>query len=92
MPAVFKCNTKPEKIVLAATAATILSVIFDQKKKRLSGSKKYKNFPSRFIKNYKLADSLLSRTLAKELESRKEHFKDKKLDEMTIENGEFIDI
>ncbi len=92
MPVVFKCNTKPEKIVLAATAATILSVVFDQKKKKLRGSKRYKNFPARLVKNYKLADSLLSKTLAKEMEAKKEHFKDKKLDEMTIENGEFIDI
>lgn len=92
MPAVFKCNTKPEKMVLAATAAAILSIVFDQKKKKLRGSKKYQNFPARLIKNYKLADSLLSRTLAKELESKKEHFRDEKLDKMTIENGEFIDI
>ena len=92
MPVVFKCNTKPEKMVLAATLATILSVVFDQKKKKLRGSKKYRKFPQRMIKNYKLADSILGKTLAKDLDEKAQHFKDKKLEEMTIENGEFIDI
>ena len=92
MPFVFKCNTKPEKFVIAATAATVLSVIFDERKKKLRGSKKYRNFPKRMIKNYKLADSLLKKTIAKDIYDKSEHFKDKKLDELTIENGEFIDI
>ena len=78
--------------VLAATLATILSVVFDQKKKKLRGSKKYRNFPQRMIKNYKLADSILGKTLTKDLDEKAQHFKDKKLEEMTIENGEFIDI
>ena len=91
MPVTFKCSSKSEKIVIAATLATVLSVIFDEKKKKLRGSKKYRNFPKRIIKNYKLADSLLNRTIAKGL-NLNEHFKDKQLDEMEIVNGEFIDI
>lgn len=90
MPFVFKCNTTPEKMVIAATAATVLSVIFDERKKKLRGSKKYRSIPKRLIKNYKLADSLLKKTLAKELEAKGERFKDEKLDKLTIENGEFI--
>ena len=86
----FKFSTKPEKAVAAAAAACILSIIFDGKKKKLRGSKKYKNFPKRFARNYKLVDSLLMKTIAKDIKEKQ--FKDKKLEAMTIENGEFVDL
>lgn len=86
----FKCNTKPEKGVVAATIACILSIIFSESRKKQRGSKKYRSFPKRFVKYYKLADDLLSRTVAKDIKNTQ--FKDKKLEALTIENGEFIDI
>lgn len=94
----FKTNSKPEKLITAATMAVVLSIIFDGKKKKLKNPEKYKNFPKRVVKYYKLSDKLLTKTAAKELEAEvKRHaemgeFKDKKLDDMVIENGEFIDI
>ncbi len=88
----FRVNTKPEKAIISAAAALMLSIVFDGKKKKMRGSKKYRSFPKRIVKNYKLVDGLLKKTAAKELYSNNEHFKDPKLDAMTIENGEFIDI
>lgn len=94
----FKVNSKPEKIVTAATMAVVLSIIFDGKKKKLKHPEKYKSFPKRVLKYYKLSDSLMKKTVAKDLEKKlkeeadKEHFKDPKLDALEIENGEFIDI
>lgn len=94
----FKLNSKPEKLVTAATMAVVLSIIFDEKKKKFNKPEKYKSFPKRVAKYYKLSDSLLTKTAAKELEAELKRqaemgvFKDKKLDAMVIENGEFIDI
>ena len=90
MGMVFKFSTKPEKAVAAATAAVVLSVIFDEHKKKLRGSKKYNNFPKRVIKNYKRVDELLKKTVAKELYDENARFKDEKLRKLTIENGETI--
>lgn len=94
----FKVNSKPEKIVTAATAAVVLSILFDGKKKKLKHPEKYKSFPMRVLKYYKLSDSIMKKTVAKDLEKRlkeeadKEHFKDPVLENLEIENGEFIDI
>ena len=90
MPMVFKFSSKPEKMVAAATAAFVLSVIFDEHKKKLRGSKKYNSFPKRIVKNYKMVDGLLKKTVAKELYDETVHFKDEKLEALTIENGETI--
>ena len=92
MPATFKVNSKPEKVIINATAAIVLSLIFDQHKKKMRGSKRYKNFPARVKKNYKLVDSLMKKTVAKSVYSEAAKYKDEKLANMTIENGEFIDI
>lgn len=88
----FKIGSKPEKTVIAATAAVVLSIIFDQHKKKMRGSKKYKNFPKRVVSYYKLVDSLLRKTAAKALYDDKEHFVDEQLEKLTIENAEVIDI
>lgn len=90
MPVKFKFSTKPEKTIAAATAAIVLSIIFDEHKKKLRGSKKYNNFPKRVIKNYKKMDDLMKNTVAKELYDEAAQFNDEQLKKLTIENGEFI--
>ncbi|MBR4555570.1 MAG: hypothetical protein IKO27_08290 [Ruminococcus sp.] len=92
MPVKFKFSTKPEKIIAAATAAIALSLIFDQSKLKAKGSKKYCKFPKRVINNYKKIDGALKKTLAKDLYDQTEHFNSEMLENLTIENGEFIDI
>ena len=87
-----KFSSKPEKVIAAATAAVVLSIIFDESKKKQRGSKKYNNFPKRVVKNYKRVDDILKKTLAKDLYDETVHFNDEKLENLTIENGEFIDI
>lgn len=90
MGMVFKFSSKPEKVIAAVTAAVVLSIIFDDHKRRERGSKRYKSFPKRVRKNYTRVDEILKKTLAKELYDGKEHFNDEVLENLTIENGEFI--
>ena len=90
MGIVFKFSSKPEKVIAAATAAFVLSIVFDDHKRKEKGSKKYQNFPKRMKKNYDRVDSILKKTLAKELYDGKVHYKDEKLEALTIENGETI--
>ena len=92
MPVKFKFSTKPEKTIAAAAVAVALSILFDEHKKKLRGSKKYRNFPTRVIDNYKKIDGLMKKTVAKDLYDQVEHFNDEKLEKLTIENGEFIEL
>ena len=88
----FKVNSKPEKIVTAATAAVVLSILFDGKKKKLKHPEKYKNFFQRTKRNYKICGSLLDKTIAKDLAKNVEHYNSDVLENLEIEKGEFIDL
>ncbi len=88
-----KLNTKPEKITATIALSAASAIIFDQKKKKIKHPKKYQNFLQRTIKNYKIIDALLTKTIAKDTSKKaKEQFKSKSLNSLEIENGEFIDI
>lgn len=88
-----KIGSKPEKTVIAATAAVVLAIFFDGQKKKIKHPEKYKNFPKRVASNYKLIDAALKKTVAKDLYKKtKEHYKSPVLENLEIENGEFIDI
>lgn len=89
----FKLNTKPEKIAATIALSTAGAIIFDQKKKKIKHPEKYQNLLQRTIKNYKIIDALLTKTIAKNTSKKaKEQFKSKSLNNLEIENGEFIDI
>ncbi|MBR1764607.1 MAG: hypothetical protein IJ746_04360 [Ruminococcus sp.] len=87
-----KISSKPEKLIIAATISVVLSIIFDEQKKKIKRPQKYNNFPKRVKKNYQLVDKLLKKTLAKELYDTAVHYNDPVLEGLTIENGEFIDL
>lgn len=88
-----KVNTKPEKIAVAAALSAACALIFNEKKKKIKHPKKYHNIIQRTIRNYKLFDVILTKTIAKETAQKtKEQFKDKSLNNLEIENGEFIEI
>lgn len=80
-------NTKPEKVVTAATLSAIGAILFH---------KKGKSFFKSVNKNYKIIDRALSMTVAKDI-AQKEKAKAEeelktKLKDMHIEEAEFIDI
>lgn len=87
-----RISSKPEKLVIAATASVVLSIIFDEHKKKIKRPQKYRSFPKRVKKNYQLVDKLLKKTLAKELYDTTVHYSDPVLENLEIENGEFIDL
>lgn len=88
-----KLNTKPEKIAVVTALSTACALIFDQKKKKIKHPEKYRNIIQRTIRNYKLFDVILTKTIAKETAQKtKEQFKDNTLNNLEIENGEFIEI
>ena len=88
----FKLNSKPEKIIMATALSVAGAIIFDEKKKKLKHPEKYHNFFQRTKKNYKIADSLLSKTVAKDIVKKKATYNSDVLNNLTIEKGEFIDI
>lgn len=88
----FRFSSKPEKVIAAATASVVLAIIFDEQKKKIKRPQKYNSFPKRVKKNYQLVDKLLRKTLAKDLYDTTVHYNDPVLENLEIENGEFIDI
>ena len=85
-------SSKPEKVVMTMALSVAGALVFDQKKRRENGSSKYQNFFKRVKKNYKIADSLLAKTVAKDLKENVQSFDSEVLNNLTIQNGEFIDI
>lgn len=85
-------SSKPEKVVMAMALSVAGALIFDQKKRREKGSAKYQNFFKRVKKNYKIADSMLAKTVAKDLKENVQSFDSDVLNNLTIQKGEFIDI
>lgn len=85
-------SSKPEKVVMAMALSVAGALIFDQKKRREKGSPKYQNFFKRVKKNYKIADSMLAKTVAKDLKENVQSFDSDVLNNLTIQKGEFIDI
>ncbi len=62
----FEISSNAEKIIAAATVSVVMAIIFDgKKKKNRSGKNKSQSFPDRIIKNYRITDSILSKTIAK---------------------------
>lgn len=62
-------NTKPEKVIMAASLSTAMAImtISSKKKKGLFGRKKRPNFVQRAKKYYVTADKLLTATVAKKV-------------------------
>ena len=87
-----KLSSKPEKVVMATALSVAGAILFDQKKRKQKGSSKYQNFAQRVKKNYKFTNSLLDKTIAKDIKKQVETFDSDVLNNLTIEKGEFIDI
>lgn len=88
----FKFSSKPEKTIVALTASVVLAILFDGKRKKEKHPEKYKSFPLRTAAYYRKIDDLLKRTLARDLYRRQEYYNSPVLENMKIENGEFIDL
>lgn len=89
----FKLNSKPEKIISVVALSLAGAIIFDEKKKKEKHPEKYRNIFKRTKRNYRFVDTLISKTLAKDLEKKaKNQFKSKSLQDLEITKGEFIDI
>ncbi len=80
-------------MILALSASVALAILFDEKKRKERNSPKYRSFPKRVAAHYKTVDSLMKKTVAKELyKETKEKYQSDLLNDLEIENGEFIDI
>lgn len=67
----FEISSNPEKIIAAATLSVAMAIIFDGKKKKNRGGKRNpQSFPKRVMKNYRIADNLLCKTVAKNTEKK----------------------
>lgn len=89
----YKISSNPEKIIATAALSVAGAILFDQKKKKIKHPEKYRNFFQRTAHNYKIVDSALNKTLAKDLHKKvQETYKSDVLNNLTIENGEFIDL
>ncbi|MDO4944126.1 MAG: hypothetical protein Q4E74_02880 [Ruminococcus sp.] len=67
----FEISSKPEKIIAAATASVVMAILFDGKRKKNQRVKgKSQSFPQRVMKNYRIADNLLCKTVAKNAEKQ----------------------
>ena len=66
----FEISSNPEKIIAAATLSVVMAILFDGKKKKRGGKKNQLNFPKRVMKNYRIADNLLCKTVAKNTEKK----------------------
>lgn len=89
----FKLSTKPEKIVAASALSLAAAIIFDEKKKKIKRPQKYHNLWQRTARNYKIADAVLTKTIAKDINKKVNNkFKSETLNKLDIESGEFIDI
>ena len=81
-------SSKPEKIIIGASLAAALAIVFDDSKKRAKNPTKAKPFHKRWYSNYKKLDSFLDNTIAQQLKKDSEReFNDDKLEAMEIENG-----
>lgn len=93
MKADLRLSSKPEKTIAAISLSVALAILFDGNKKKIRRPDKYKNFPKRIASNYKKIDGILKKTIAKDLYKKSsEHYKSDFLENLKIENGEFIDI
>jgi len=62
----FEISSNAEKIIAAATVSVVMAILFDGKKKKSRGVKsKTQCFPKRVLKNYRVTDNILSKTVAK---------------------------
>ena len=87
-----KLSSKPEKIIMASALSIAGAILFDEKKKKIKHPEKYRNFFQRTKKNYKIADAMLNKTIAKDLSKRKETYNSEVLNILEIEKGELIDL
>lgn len=84
----FQVSSKPEKAFIGLGLAAGMAIILDDAKKRKKNPKKARPFYRRCIDNYKMIDSLLDSTIAKQLKKDSEReFHDEKLENMQIENA-----
>ena len=63
----FMLNTKPEKIIAAASLSAALAFLFGSGK-----NKKNKSFARRLQRNYKTLDNILSVTIARDVKKNEE--------------------
>lgn len=78
-------NTKPEKVIAAASLSAAGAILFHKKGKSLT---------KKIVRNYRIIDNILSVTAAKSIaenEKNKNKFKTK-LKDLDIQQAEFIDI
>lgn len=88
----FKLSSKPEKIIMTTALSIAGAILFDQKKRKIKHPEKYRNFFQRAKRNYKICDSFLDKTIAKDLAKNIEHYNSDVLNNLEIEKGEFIDL
>lgn len=88
----FKSSSKPEKTVAVLTVSFVLAILFDGKRKKEKHPEKYKSFPFRVYAYYRKIDDLLKRALVRKSVRKHEHYNSPVLENMKIENGEFIDL
>lgn len=89
----FKLNSKPEKIISTVALSVTGAILFDGSEKKVKNPKKHKNFIQRIKRNYKIVDTVLSKTIAKDLQKNlQNNYKSETLKNLRIEKGEFIDI
>ena len=87
-----KLSTKPEKAIMTTALSVAGAILLDEKKKKIKNPDKYHNFFQRTKRNYKIADNLLKKTLAKDLYKKTEVYDSDVLNNLKIENGEFINL
>ena len=65
----FTLDSKPEKMIAAASVSTALAILFtsDKSKKGRGGKRKKKGFVSRVMRNYSVIDRLLAMSIAKKV-------------------------
>ncbi|MGN1114105.1 MAG: hypothetical protein ACI4RC_03150 [Oscillospiraceae bacterium] len=92
---VIDSSVKPEKVIVTAALSLIGAVFTINKKKKINHPEKYKPFILRAANNYALLDSFQQKSSArqyyKHLKEENDTVSDKKLNNLTIEKGEFLD-
>ncbi|WP_294407698.1 hypothetical protein [uncultured Ruminococcus sp.] len=81
-------NSKPEKVIAAASASVAMAILFSGNKKHKRNRKNNKSFFSKVASNYRIADRLLSNTIAR---SAADELKNKQEFKTKLKDLEIID-
>ena len=85
-------SSKPEKLIINACLAVAGAILFDEHKRKLKKPEKYRNFFQRTKRNYGIVDKLVSKTIAKDISKNVEKYNSDFLNDLKVENAEYIDI